>query len=672
VNKALKKKVLLIGWDAADWKVVNPLLDAGCMPALESLVNQGVIGNLATLDPPLSPMLWTSIATGVHADKHGILNFTEPAPHKGGIRPVMGTSRKVKAVWNILMQNGMKCHVVGWWPSHPAEPLNGITISNFYQRAHAPIDKPWPLFPGTVHPVEKMEIFDQLRIHPAELTEAHLLPFVPDAARIDQDKDHRLSALARIIADCSTIHAATTWILENEEWDFLAVYYDAIDHFSHGFMNFHPPRMKHIPRKLYELYKQVVTGGYIYHDMMLARLLQLAGEEVTVILVSDHGFHSDHLRPRAIPKEPAGPAWQHRPYGIFVMKGPNVKKDERIYGARLLDVAPTILNLYGLPAGKDMDGKPLVQAFEEPPPLNFIPSWESVTGECGRYPDNVLRDPYAEQEAMEQLIALGYVEKPDENVEKTLKRTSNESRFFLARVHINKNQYQNALPILESLYQENQKETRYAFQLAKCYYATRDIEKCRETTESILKKTKKETPQLQLLRGSLALIEKQYEKALEYLIKAESAEPRLPTLHQQIGQTYFRMCHFPDAERAFKKALEIDPDNAVSYDGLARVYLRMRRNEEAVSAALHAIGLLYYYPSAHYQLGMALARLGQYKRAAEAFEVVLAMAPGLKKAHRILKQLYTRRLSQPEKADQHAQILEMLRKQRNQGKGEMV
>jgi hypothetical protein len=69
---------------------------------------------------------------------------------------------------------------------------------------------------------------------------------------------------------------------------------------------------------------------------------------------------------------------------------------------------------------------------------------------------------------------------------------------------------------------------------------------------------------------------------------------------------------------------------------------------------------------------MALARLGQYKRAAEAFEVVLAMAPGLKRAHRILKQLYTRRLSQPEKADQHAQILEMLRKQRNQGKGEMV
>ena len=60
----MKQKVLLIGWDAADWKIINPLLDAGELPALEKLINNGVIGSLATLDPPISPMLWTSIATG--------------------------------------------------------------------------------------------------------------------------------------------------------------------------------------------------------------------------------------------------------------------------------------------------------------------------------------------------------------------------------------------------------------------------------------------------------------------------------------------------------------------------------------------------------------------------------------------------------------------------------
>ncbi len=46
-------------------------------------------------------------------------------------------------------------------------------------------------------------------------------------------------SIAKIIADCSTIHSATTYIMEHEEWDFMGVYYDAIDHFCHGFMKYH-------------------------------------------------------------------------------------------------------------------------------------------------------------------------------------------------------------------------------------------------------------------------------------------------------------------------------------------------------------------------------------------------------------------------------------------------
>ncbi|WP_295885989.1 alkaline phosphatase family protein, partial [uncultured Thiohalocapsa sp.] len=69
-------KTLLIGWDAADWKVISPLIDAGEMPNLKHLVENGVMGNLATLYPVLSPMLWTSIATGKRAHKHGIHGFS--------------------------------------------------------------------------------------------------------------------------------------------------------------------------------------------------------------------------------------------------------------------------------------------------------------------------------------------------------------------------------------------------------------------------------------------------------------------------------------------------------------------------------------------------------------------------------------------------------------------
>ena len=98
------KKVLLIGWDAADWKVINPLIEAGEMPALEGLINEGVMGNLATLEPSFSPMLWTSIATGMRPHKHGVLGFVEPDSSGLKVRPVSVVSRKVKAIWNILMQ----------------------------------------------------------------------------------------------------------------------------------------------------------------------------------------------------------------------------------------------------------------------------------------------------------------------------------------------------------------------------------------------------------------------------------------------------------------------------------------------------------------------------------------------------------------------------------------
>ena len=120
----------------------------------ERLVGEGTMANLATLHPVLSPMLWTSIATGKRPFKHGVLGFTEPTEDASGIRPVTSLSRKVKALWNILGQEGLRSNVVGWWPSHPAEPIRGAMVSNHYHRAVGPIDQPWPMAPGTVHPGE--------------------------------------------------------------------------------------------------------------------------------------------------------------------------------------------------------------------------------------------------------------------------------------------------------------------------------------------------------------------------------------------------------------------------------------------------------------------------------------------------------------------------------------
>ena len=416
MGKKLVNKVLVIGWDAADWKVINPLIKQGKMPALKKLIDNGVSGRIKTLDPPLSPMLWTSIATGVRADKHGIHGFIEPSPDGQGLRPVTSTSRKVKAIWNILNQENYKSNVVAWWPSNPAEPINGVMVSNLFQGANKKISDDWDMPRGTVHPKELTEKIKELRVHPEELTGNMLYPFVPNI-RNDRElrKNKRVVGVGRILAHAGSVHAASTYLMRETEWDFMALYHDAIDHFSHLAMKFFPPQQEHIGDEDFNNFNGVVEAGYRFHDMMLERTLDLIDEDTTVILLSDHGFHCDHLRPKHIPKEPSGPAIEHNPYGVLVMSGPGIKKGEEITGASVIDITPTILTLYGLPVGKDMEGKVLTAAFSEPIEPEFIDSWENVEGEHGMHDADIKEDPWAAQEAMQQLVELGYIDALDDD-----------------------------------------------------------------------------------------------------------------------------------------------------------------------------------------------------------------------------------------------------------------
>ena len=652
-----KQKFLLIGWDAADWKAIHPLIDQGLMPNLEKMINEGVMGNLATLDPPLSPMLWSSIGTGKRPYKHGIHGFTEPQPDGKGVRPVLNTSRKCKAIWNILTQENYKTHVVGWWPSHPAEPINGIAISNFYQKAHFPKEGEtltnWPMMKNTVHPPEKSDLFAQMRVHPNELTAAHIYPFVPNGEKIDQTNkaiQKRMTSLRKIIADCSTIHAAATYILEFEEWDFMGVYYDAIDHFGHGFMKFHPPKRDHIRQDQYDAWYYVNTAGYRYHDMMLGRLLALAGEDTTVMLISDHGFHPDHLRPKAIPKEPAGPALEHSPYGIVVMKGPGIKKDSTVYGASLLDVTPTILTSLGLPVGEDMDGRVLKTVFKKEPEIKTIDSWENVPGECGMHPESMRNDPYVDKEALDQLVELGYIEKPDEDASKAVKKTVNENNFWLARAYMDGNKYKEALPMLESLFEDHPDQLRYGFRLVRCYQALNKVAEAKAALKILKTHVPEKGSKILFLEGSVLMIDDQPEEALQKFIEAEVKSPNNPTLFMFIAQAYSKLKKWKDAERSYTKALEIDSKSQVGYFGRGLCLHKQGQYEDAIEDFVKAIGLLYYFPQAHYYLGESLYAIGEYEAASKAFETCLEMNQKAHKARHKLNQTYDVHMGMPDKS----------------------
>lgn len=384
-------------------------------------------------------------------------------------------------------------------------------------------------------PAELSDNLAKLRLHPAELDQEHILPFVPNAADVDQEKDKRLVSLAKIIADCTTIHAAGTALMQLEPWDYMAIYYDAIDHFGHGFMRYHPPRSPWVKEEDFEMYKGVTEAGYRYHDLMLGALLTLAGEDTTIILNSDHGFHPDHLRPQHIPMEPAGPAEEHRHYGIFAMKGPGIKKDERVYGTNLLDLAPTILHLFGLAVGQDFDGKVISTAFEEPQKIETIPSWDDVAGEDGMHPPDKKLDPIEAKEAIDQLVALGYIEEPDENKEKAVEQDVRELKYNLARSYIDAGRYLNAIPIFEELWQKWPEEHRFGIQLYQCQQALELTDKMRVTFDKILENKKEYS-----------------EKALQVAVMQS---PNHAEAHKRLAYIYKnRLKEFDKAEQHIKLA----------------------------------------------------------------------------------------------------------------------
>jgi len=660
-----KPKVLLIGWDAADWEHINPLLEAGELPTLEKFINGGVMGNLATLEPILSPMLWNSAATGKFADKHGIHGFIEPDPVNGGVRPYTSTSRKTKAIWNILSQEGFRSNVVGWWASHPAEPINGCIATNHFTGIQFIPGKGWKVSPGTIHPADRTQFLGRFRVMPQELTQAHILPFIPNAAKINQAEDKRLTTFAKVLSDCATVHAVGTAIMETEPWDFMAIYYDAIDHFSHAFMQYHPPKMPKIKDEDFEIYKDVIVGAYKFHDMMLERLLDLAGPDCITIICSDHGFQSRHMRPDYMPREPAGPAVWHREFGMIAVNGPGIKKDDLIFGASLIDICPTILSLFGLPIANDMDGRPLVEIFEAPPEIKKIDSWEDVPGESGMHPPGTALGQQDSEELMNQFVALGYIEDPGTDKEKAAANADIEAKYNLARQLLWLRRNDEALELAREIVDRRPWENRFLDLLANCCQQAGYYKQAEIIIDKAYEEGGKVPGKMMLIKARALLGLNQFDKALDIFNETEKYSARTPGLHIQLGDLYLRMARFKDAERAYRKAVEIHEDSSLAWQGLSTVYRRAGDNEKTADAALNAVSRIHRSPMAHFNLGVALARSGDPERAEVAFQTALKFRPNMLNAHRWLKALYSTELPNPEKAQEHSRAIRKIRDRRS-------
>jgi predicted AlkP superfamily phosphohydrolase/phosphomutase/tetratricopeptide (TPR) repeat protein len=596
------------------------------MPNLQRLLASGVRGNLKSIEPKLSPILWTSIATGKVAEKHGILNFVEPRPDGEGIRVSQSTSRKTKAVWNILSQQQRVTNVIGWYASHPAEPINGRIVSNLLHEGFEVAGQAQtPLMKAAVHPVELTDEIAASRSHFQQFPVELLNKMLPRLREIGE-RDHRVEALKKRMSYAISIENAAKVVLSAGEWDSTFVFFDAIDTMGHLFMQYRAPKMKHVSQRELTWFGGVMDEVYKWHDESLGRLLAAAGDDVNVIIVSDHGFHSDALRPNMdkLPPErrmELESSW-HREFGVIIASGNAFAAGVQPAPCSILDIAPTCLAVLGIAPGNDMDGRVMKEILSDPSLPELVDSWDSVDGMHGLHPAELRTDPIETSASIKQLMDLGYLAALPASIREQIDLVERESTFNLAVSLMTFKKYVEAIPLLQQLYHQRTDVERYGLCLAESHMSTQDFPAALSVLEAI--RQADPSNMAALLMASNCLTEMgQLEDAIELTAHAEKTCRDQHEYAMSLTDLAYRQSRFDVAEQWAGLALSVHRQDPMVHVLLAKIALAKGEFEPCAEHALDALEITDAVPDAHRLLGISLAWLGDLDNAMTSLKTAL-------------------------------------------------
>lgn len=386
-------ELLLIGLDGESWNVLIPAMRMGGCPATQRLIIQGIHSNLASIHPMKSPRIWTSMVTGKVPEKHGIVDFVQFVSTDTGQEKRLMTSnvRKVKALWEILSEQGISNCFIAWWASWPAEKTRGMIASSHV----------WPFMHKFYMPTETDYLGEVIshRTYPEKLIEA-IQSYNYDPGAIEEAVRTRLLLTEDdwfYARDISYFQQAQ-YLAERFAPQVCGVYLQGIDACSHP----------------YWLNQQKISAYYHATDSEVAKLLENARSELSVIICSDHGFKGVEEgvklpggKPGRISTLLQATPGDHYQYGVFIAAGPIIRRSLKIVRSSVLDLTPTILALLGLPIAEDMDGSIMTDLFE--PGARRLPEPSSITTyETEERASGTALETELDEAIMESLKRLGY------------------------------------------------------------------------------------------------------------------------------------------------------------------------------------------------------------------------------------------------------------------------
>jgi predicted AlkP superfamily phosphohydrolase/phosphomutase len=264
-------RVLLIGWDGADWRILDALLESGALPNLRTLIGRGRRGVLKSTIPTHSWSAWPSFLTGVEPADHGVYDILESVPGTHKQLPVTYRSIKERTVLADLTAAGKRTVMVNVPLTFPPPEIEGRLIAGGVLPKGRDFTHPSGLAAdlakaGRAWPINGM----------SWTTYRHR----PDAYLDEVNEVTR----ARI--------RAMDWLIDETEWDLAAFVFFSTDRVQHCLSSYiapdHPDyaenRTTSIGNRTADVYRML--------DDSLGSLVSRARDDDIVLFISDHGFQS--------------------------------------------------------------------------------------------------------------------------------------------------------------------------------------------------------------------------------------------------------------------------------------------------------------------------------------------------------------------------------------------
>jgi predicted AlkP superfamily phosphohydrolase/phosphomutase len=275
-------RTVLIGLDGATFTVLDPLMEKGVMPFLQSFMSRGVQSTLRSVVPPLTPPAWTSLMTGKRPGQHGVFDFFQKeAPDSLYLRFASSENVQSATIWTIASDQGKSIIALNFPLMFPPPAINGYVVPGGWM--------PWRQLRLGCYPPG---LFDRLKTLPSfNPRELALDMKLEEKALEGCDEDEYADWIKLHIRREQRWLEILRYLMSEDPADLVAVMFDGVDKLQHLFWRFLDPASQPADPTPWEQEIIDLCESYFRQlDEIIEQIVAMVGDDATIVLASDHGF----------------------------------------------------------------------------------------------------------------------------------------------------------------------------------------------------------------------------------------------------------------------------------------------------------------------------------------------------------------------------------------------